>query len=166
MCQLCNYTTWEIKPQQQTYLINRQLYKRWIVGVILICKDKVLLVRSYKHWGFPKGTLKPSEAPFIGACRELMEETGIDINLPEEAFQRWCPTSTSIFFIKVISEELKPQINRVFADSSNDATGVGWFKLGCISNLVTTNAMISNCYLKRFLGRVHQLLKYKKMIKV
>ncbi len=167
MCQLCKYTTWEIKPRP-TYIINHRLHKRschTVAGIILICKDKVLLVRSYRHWGFPKGTLKPYEASFVGACRELKEETGIDIDLPEETFQRWCPTPKSTFFIKVLPEEIKPRLNRVLADSSNDASGVGWFKIGCVSDLVTENTMISNCYLKHFLGRVHQLLRYKRVVK-
>lgn len=38
-----------------------------------------LLIRdSYKNWGFPKGHLKPDEAPELAALREVKEETGLD----------------------------------------------------------------------------------------
>lgn len=165
MCKDCKYTTWDIKPRQ-TYIINHHLYSRArhkVAGIVLICKDKVLLVRSYRHWGFPKGTLKPLETPFEGACRELLEETGLDLDFPEQSFQRWCPTPYSYFFLKVVDKDLKPKVSMVTADSSNDASGVGWFKLGCVSDLMASNDMVSNSYLKYFFERVNKLLWVKKV---
>ena len=37
----------------------------------------ILLHRSGRHWGFPKGRLEPGETPEEAARRELCEETGI-----------------------------------------------------------------------------------------
>ncbi len=164
MCRQCNYTTWEINPRQ-TYVVGtkHQFPHRKASGVVLICKDKVLLVRSYERWGFPKGTLKHSEAPFTGACRELMEETGLELSLPEETFQRWCPTDYSTFFIKEIDNEIKPRLHKIPMDSSNnDSSGVGWFKISCVVDLVNSNTMPSNCFLKYFLDRLNRLHKHKK----
>ncbi|TAF56385.1 MAG: NUDIX domain-containing protein [Oscillatoriales cyanobacterium] len=43
------------------------------------------------HWGFPKGHAKPNEAPQESACREFIEETGIEatefVLLPGSPFQ-------------------------------------------------------------------------------
>jgi ADP-ribose pyrophosphatase YjhB (NUDIX family) len=51
-------------------------------GAMVVWADggEVLLVKS-KHgerlWGFPAGVLKKREQPIDGACRELLEETGL-----------------------------------------------------------------------------------------
>lgn len=39
---------------------------------------RVLLLRSYRHWDFPKGQVEPGETPLDAARRETGEETGID----------------------------------------------------------------------------------------
>lgn len=42
---------------------------------------EVFLIR-HKHgryWGFPKGHAEPNETPQIAACRELKEETNLDV---------------------------------------------------------------------------------------
>jgi bis(5'-nucleosidyl)-tetraphosphatase len=36
-----------------------------------------LLLRAYRHWDFPKGTVEPGEPPFAAARREVLEESGI-----------------------------------------------------------------------------------------
>ena len=42
---------------------------------------KVLLIfhRNGNHWGFPKGHKDGNETDFQAACRELMEETGLQV---------------------------------------------------------------------------------------
>jgi bis(5'-nucleosidyl)-tetraphosphatase len=48
-------------------------------GVIPISKtSKVLILRAYKYWDFPKGHVEDGETPFVAALRELKEETGIE----------------------------------------------------------------------------------------
>lgn len=47
---------------------------------------RVLLLRAYRNWDFPKGLVESDEAPLSAAIRETEEETGI----PREALIfRW-----------------------------------------------------------------------------
>lgn len=38
---------------------------------------RLLMLRAYNHWDFPKGMVEPGEAPQAAATREVAEETGI-----------------------------------------------------------------------------------------
>ena len=38
---------------------------------------RLLVLRAYRNWDFPKGLLEPGEAPLDAAIRETAEETGI-----------------------------------------------------------------------------------------
>lgn len=37
-----------------------------------------LLLRAWRYWDFPKGSVEPGETPLQAAIREVQEETGID----------------------------------------------------------------------------------------
>ena len=51
-------------------------------GVVVVRKTsegwRVLLLRAYNYWDFPKGRLEPGEAPLTTAKRETREETTLD----------------------------------------------------------------------------------------
>jgi 8-oxo-dGTP pyrophosphatase MutT (NUDIX family) len=38
---------------------------------------RVLILRAYRNWDFPKGLLDPGESPLAAALRETREETGL-----------------------------------------------------------------------------------------
>jgi 8-oxo-dGTP pyrophosphatase MutT (NUDIX family) len=38
---------------------------------------RLLLLRAYKNWDFPKGLVEPGEEPLAAARREVEEETGL-----------------------------------------------------------------------------------------
>jgi bis(5'-nucleosidyl)-tetraphosphatase len=38
---------------------------------------RVLLLRAYRNWGFPKGEIEPGEIPLAAAVREVAEETAL-----------------------------------------------------------------------------------------
>ena len=39
---------------------------------------RLLLLRAYRNWDFPKGLVEPGESPMAAAVRETREEAGID----------------------------------------------------------------------------------------
>jgi 8-oxo-dGTP pyrophosphatase MutT (NUDIX family) len=44
---------------------------------------RLLLLRAYKNWDFPKGLVEPDEEPLAAAWREVLEETGlVDLAYP------------------------------------------------------------------------------------
>ncbi|HKA38817.1 MAG TPA: NUDIX domain-containing protein [Burkholderiales bacterium] len=52
---------------------------------------KLLILRAYKDWDFPKGHIETGEAPLEAALREAREETGID-DFALEFGDTWCDT--------------------------------------------------------------------------
>ena len=161
MCKHCQYVTWSVPRQTFLYKKVRQ---HKTAGVILLCKGLVLLVRSFSYWGFPKGTLKDGEDPFKGAVREMNEETGIQLTFDENEFQRWDTSVGSTLFIKEIPELTKaylPKYDKVTDVPNNDATGVGWFRIGCVDRYVTSNTIVSNRHLRLFLNRIKRLTRLK-----
>lgn len=44
---------------------------------------RLLVLRAYRNWDFPKGIVEPGETPFAAAQREAIEETGLtDLDFP------------------------------------------------------------------------------------
>lgn len=50
-------------------------------GIVVVRREqggwKVLFLRAYQNWDFPKGVVEPGEEPLQAAKREVAEETGI-----------------------------------------------------------------------------------------
>ncbi len=50
-------------------------------GVVVVRREnggwRVLLLRSWRNWDFPKGTVEPGETPLRAAIRETAEESSI-----------------------------------------------------------------------------------------
>lgn len=68
------------------------------------------------HWGFPKGHIEPGETQEETACREVLEETGLHIELipgfsekSEYSIQNKIEKTVIIFLAKSSGEELKLQ---------------------------------------------------------
>ncbi|XP_071965900.1 m7GpppN-mRNA hydrolase-like [Antedon mediterranea] len=84
--QTCPYLI-EHAERTEEILADWKQYKMSVptYGAIIMDKDlkHVLLVQGFwskSSWGFPKGKVNEEEAPHVCAIREVMEETGFDIN--------------------------------------------------------------------------------------
>ena len=57
---------------------------------------RLLVLRAYKNWDFPKGMLEPGEDALAAARREVREETGLaDLDYPfGDAFRETAPYAT------------------------------------------------------------------------
>lgn len=60
---------------------TRSLPPAFSAGVVVVRRDdrgwRLLVLRAYRNWDFPKGTLEAGEAPLDAALRETMEEAAI-----------------------------------------------------------------------------------------
>lgn len=74
--------------------------KKRYVGVMVKCKDKILLCKRNNQgsfpgmWSIPGGKLEENETTQEGAKREFLEETAVDINNLELAFIGLIPRHT------------------------------------------------------------------------
>jgi 8-oxo-dGTP pyrophosphatase MutT (NUDIX family) len=64
-------------------------------GIIPVRREagtwKLLVLRAYTDWDFPKGHIETGESPFEAAMREAREETGIE-DFEFEFGDTWCDT--------------------------------------------------------------------------
>ena len=73
-----------IEKGQKTYPYSFVKVKPGITVIPILNKDKVLLLKEYRHtigknvYEFPSGFIDESETPEQAACRELKEETGFE----------------------------------------------------------------------------------------
>lgn len=55
--------------------------RRRSAGVVVVRPfpdgPRVLLLRCFRYWDFPKGEIEPGEEPLAAACREVTEESGL-----------------------------------------------------------------------------------------
>ena len=79
-------------------------------------KNRVLLVNEYKYaanqflWGLPAGHVKEREMPIEVAKRELLEETGMSVNLvTEKGILKEYPTKDLHIVYVVKAEGVKPE---------------------------------------------------------
>lgn len=65
-------------------------------GVVVVRREagswRVLVLRAYRNWDFPKGLVEPGEAPLDAAIRETAEEAAIT-DLAFDWGDTWCETA-------------------------------------------------------------------------
>ena len=65
-------------------------------GVVVVRRDagewRLLVLRAYRNWDFPKGLVEPGEAPLDAAIRETAEEAAIG-DLAFDWGDAWCETA-------------------------------------------------------------------------
>jgi len=111
---------------------NFVLGTKMTVGALVVWADagEVLLVKS-KHgqrlWGFPAGVLDKKEQPIDGACRELLEETGLpcnpaDLEIVEATVQEHGRHLDAVFRVRLP----KPETPLASADAFEIAEARWW----------------------------------------
>jgi 8-oxo-dGTP pyrophosphatase MutT (NUDIX family) len=71
------------KKKKHKALEDRTVYE---AGAIIVCDSKVVLrLTDKQRWLFPKGKLKKHESPQNAAMREATEETGLKVEVVDQA---------------------------------------------------------------------------------
>jgi len=70
-----------------TRLMRTKPADRRAAGIVVLRRDpagwRVLLLRAFRNWDFPKGLIEAGEEPLAAALREAREETGLaDLEFP------------------------------------------------------------------------------------
>jgi 8-oxo-dGTP pyrophosphatase MutT (NUDIX family) len=70
-----------------TRLMRSKPADRRAAGIVVLRRDpagwRVLLLRAFRNWDFPKGLIEAGEEPLAAALREAREETGLaDLEFP------------------------------------------------------------------------------------
>lgn len=76
--------TIELSPEEWAAASDRETLSRWGVGAAATDADgRLLLVRQRDRWMLPGGMLEPDESHAEGASREVVEETGIPVEITD-----------------------------------------------------------------------------------
>lgn len=99
-------------------------------AIVISTQNRILLVKGRKTgiWSFPKGHLKGAETSLECALREMLEETGISMNLHKNYLRRKL-FAGEYFFYNVESEiEATPK-------DTTEISEAGWFSFEEISRM-------------------------------
>lgn len=82
----------------------RPLFQVFVAAVIFNEHSKILLVKStYKRvypWGLPGGSLEYGEIPDVAIEREVLEETGLSVDVKNLLFiKTWLPDRVGIYYL-------------------------------------------------------------------
>ena len=116
--------------------------KKRYVGVMVKCKDKVLLCKRNNlgsfpgMWSIPGGKLEENETPMEGAKREFLEETDTNINDKEITFIGLIPRHTRdgkkvkglmyVYLLEVEEPIIPDLVNAIDGEEHTDS---GYFTL-------------------------------------
>ena len=143
----CSLKTTEWKRETEDDEIRLNSNKS---GVILFdaAESEILLIQSRGNlWGMPKGTLEEGESPETGAIREAYEETGI--KLDSESLGKSIVLDSATYFM-VPYEKTEVDIQK--QDHDNDATGIGWIKLSCLTEMLQNDRI-------RLTSHAHKIIR-------
>jgi len=153
--------TYETRPYSRCEFTPRNKHK---AGVFIFDKNlnKILLVQSRGNlWGSPKGSIEPNESIIECALREVFEETGISI-IHSPAYSL-TPEPGSISdsnkFIFNDSHYFYCDLNQcsisldspMISNDINDASGIGWFSIPCLIDLIKSDKIFINFHCKLLL---------------
>lgn len=140
--------------QLKIYTTNRFIpHSKWKAGVILydVKEEMVLLIQSNNNlWGFPKGSFKTKETKKLCAIRELKEETGISIPASYLYNEHIIKQTNFYYIVHYPKCKVSIQHNK----DNDDATGIGWFRLKCLTKLISTKKIKLNYHTRKLLKKI------------
>jgi 8-oxo-dGTP pyrophosphatase MutT (NUDIX family) len=142
----CKY---EIRPYQRCAFTPKYKSK---AGVFVINKthDKILLVQSRGNlWGPPKGSVEPNETTIECAIREVFEETGLKLTPDNIGDNRKFVYNGSHYYYHD-TDEVSVTLDTPMNDL-NDASGIGWFKIDCLIDMIKADMISINFHCKLLL---------------
>jgi ADP-ribose pyrophosphatase YjhB (NUDIX family) len=108
---------WRVLPSKIQVVLSRivrPLFQVFAVGVIFNQENRILLVKStyqrFHPWGLPGGSLDYSETPEEAVKREVLEETGLTVEIERFLFVKtWTPDRVGVYYLcKIIDGEFYP----------------------------------------------------------
>lgn len=106
---------------------------------------QVLIVLSRnKLWGLPKGSLKIGESDRICAVREVKEETGIDISDADFTYAVKVNNNSIYYYLE--TKAIPVCIQESKYQDENDVNGIGWIKLQCLYQSLSTGHIKMNSH--------------------
>jgi 8-oxo-dGTP diphosphatase len=121
---------WQVFPvwlQEILSRVVRPLFQVFAVAVITNQHKQILLVKStYQRihpWGLPGGSLDYGESPEDAVVREMLEETGLHVDIDKFLLVKsWPPDRVGLYFLcKILDGEFHP---------SDEVSELGYFSIG------------------------------------
>jgi len=110
---------------------------------------KVLLVQSRGNlWGPPKGSCESAESFKKCALREVYEETGVELGDDTISDSKQFIFNNSHYFYCEMNEVAVTLESPMLSSGSNDASGIGWFKVDCLKELINSGIININMHCK------------------
>ena len=111
--------------------------------------NKVLLVQSRGNlWGPPKGSCENAESFKKCAIREVKEETGIQLENNSISDSNKLIYNNAHYFYCPMSQVTVTLDSPMLSAGSNDASGIGWFNMDCLKELVKLKIININFHCK------------------
>jgi ADP-ribose pyrophosphatase len=116
------------------------------VGVIVTDEEqRLLMVRAYRYptdsvdWEIPAGGIDPGEDPIQAGVREVREESGVEINLPEYLY-RFHPMNGSC---NKVFHLVRAQARTAGTDTfdRNEIAETAWFDQESVRQMLAENAI-------------------------
>jgi len=141
----CKY---EVKSYNKNQFTPKPSIK---AGVFIFDNDqkKILLVQSRGNlWGSPKGSKEENETVMECALREVKEETGLELesNLINDNC-KFIYNNSHYYSLNIPENPVSMDAPMI----GNDATGIGWFHINCLIDLIHTEKIKINYHCRLLL---------------